>query len=257
MTAIDFTRDDDLRRLHSYFQKPPGLAYHYTSKQAAQNIDSGQLRLTRADYLADREEIEHGLSILSDTLGPDSPYMTLPDAIRERLSNCYVLSLSEDSDNAHLTNEYANPPGGILEFEYPMFHAHGFWHSVPEEDGSYRLHYFQDLYDQFDGFVIYDDDLKLEIIEFIVQLLPRMLDPATSAIERFGFVVHDLIVPFLLFKNSKFMDEAEYRIAFVRKAEGDNKYESCGLVRGNPIRHIAVRMPSSVASIVARTGDWT
>ena len=102
---------DNMRRLRSYFpstQRP--ALYHYTSHNNALSMADGEVWMTRADCLHDQEEIEHGLSILSEALGPHSPFSTIPNAIRKRLMNCYVLSLSQDSNNQYLVTEYARPP---------------------------------------------------------------------------------------------------------------------------------------------------
>lgn len=250
-----FTENEKIRTLLGYFAVKQGNVFHYTRTDAAENIVGGAVRFTRADTLVDKSEIEYGLTILEERLGEDSRFSSLPDAIRERLRRCYVLSLSYDPDNPYLKEQYSGAGGAILEFKKLPHYSHGFWHVTPNTDGSYRLHHFKDLYEVFEGNVIYDPDVQLEIIDLIIEILPEMIDGEPHIADYASFTFNYLLRPFLLSKNSNFSPEDEYRIVLVAKEATDDRFEVTTSDAETERIYVEARMPGSAIPSILDNSD--
>ncbi len=220
--VVYFREDSRLHELLSYFKLQQGPVYHYTNQLAAESMASGKIRLTRADCMEDQSEIQFGISLLAESLGTNSSYSSIPEDLKLRLEHCYVLSLTGDANNQHLRQHYGQH---LIEFANPAFLYLSGHHAVPNDTDGYNLHWFHDLYDGFEGNVIYDQITQQKIVDNIVELLPIIDNPETHIVDRSSFITKDLILPFLLFKRPNFEPEDEYRIILVRKHGIDDSFE--------------------------------
>ena len=248
---VTFTNSEAVKNLLGYFPLTPEPLYHYTTRDAAESMTEGRIRLTRADCLVDKSEIEYGLDLLSDAIDPAGPFVEIPAALRERLGQCYVLSLTSDPKNIYLAKEHCGEaPPSVLRFKNPHFWFLGAWHSTAQGDG-FRTSHFDGLYDVYEGTVIYDPDMQQEIVKVLVDSLPEAANPATHPSDRMHFVSALIVLPFLLFKRPRYAEEKESRIVVVKKWDTVQSFEQRSERKdGSPLVYIEANLAGKAAPII-------
>ena len=116
------------------------------------------------------------------------------------------------------------------------------WHAVPIDSDSFRLHHFSDLYDFFEGSVIYDMDSKQRTARLACKAFQEVVTPQSHVVDRFHFI-NILMKCCVLFKEDKFSYENEYRIALVSKNTNGETFENSREKQGRRLRYIAARWP--------------
>lgn len=205
------TDNERLTKILSQFQLTQGPLFHYTEMKAASAIVRGELWITRADDLSDEEEIQHGIQVFK-SVDDSSPVREIIKAAEDRLSHSYVMSLSLNPCNDYLWGKYAPKSGGRLEFGFDF--ADQFRFASP----------LFDLYESYEGKVIYGGEQQHEIAELIVAALPEIITDTPHIVDRQLF--ENAIFQCLLFcKRSMFEREEEVRIVLVRRDPAEQRFE--------------------------------
>jgi hypothetical protein len=213
----------------------------------------------QADYFLDSKEIEHGLKVLSvaaRTALSEPERMSFVDilkAVRERLQSCYVLSLSQDPESEYLQSNYARDSGVVLEFEEDFLRVlYTGWHAIPNGDDSFRCHYIVDIYDFFEGFVVYDDSHQQQLSTIACLAYRELLSTDAHIVDSCHFI-NILLQCLILFKSRKHKDEKEYRVAPVRMPRITESFEETRDRVGCRHVYIAVRIPIPRAAAIRAT----
>lgn len=254
-----FSSNKSVGELLLKFLPSQGSLFHYTDQAASIGIRRGEVRMTRADCFLDQSEIAYGLAILSEaartTLGAEEieSFNHVLGALRVRLQRCFVLSLSQDSDSDYLKSKYAGNGGAILEFQenFPvMFHGAS-WHSIPNGEGSGTVHLIADLYEFFEGFVVYDRARQLQLAEIACQTYRNIQSTDTHFVDKYHFI--DILIQCcVLFKRPEFEIEKEYRIALIRNQKDMQSFEETINHEGKNRTLIKVMIPSSSDAVRIR-----
>ncbi len=241
-----FSGSQTIHELLSQFPLSQGPLYHYTNQQAAEGISKGEIWVTRADCFFDSSEIQHGISIIADVARQELNdnvlvvFVSLLFVIRECLKQCYVFSLSLDRDNPYLTSRYGKGLAFPEDFPRRLFSMG--WHSVRNDGNSFRNYYFVDLYDFFEGSVIYDMDSKQRAARLVCEAFREIITPQAHIVDNFHFI-NILMTCCVLFKETKFANEEEYRAALVSKTANNESFEHSRTNKGRHIRYIAASGP--------------
>ena len=241
-------------RLLSQFEISQGPLFHYTRRIASAEIQRGKIRLTRADCFLDTKEIQYGLAVLTRA-GEDSldesqlpSFSELLKAIRARLQFCFILSLSKNPDSGHLRSTYSGVNGAVVEVpeNFPRVLYRG-WHATRTGDGSFGLRFVVDLYDFFEGNVIYDAKKQRRIAVMACEAWRELRSRDAHVVDGYHFI-DSLLRCLVLFKSSEFEVEDEYRIALVRRPEIAETFESTETRAGRTCHYVAVRIPNPQAA---------
>jgi hypothetical protein len=225
-----FCGNESVGELLSQFRCSQGPVFHYTGRDASIGITCGEIWMTRADCFLDQAEIAHGLAVLSEaaqtTLEEErESFSTILEVLRARLASCFVLSLSQDQKNEHLRKVYSGSDGAILEFQedFPRTLYTG-WHAIPKGDDSWSLHYVVDLYDFFEGFVVYDPAQKRRLAEMACQSYRSLRSTDAHIVDSHHFI--DVLMQcMILFKTPEHEAEVEYRVALIGRGEESKPFE--------------------------------
>lgn len=98
---------------------PNNILYHYTNAESLLNIlDSGEMWITKSNYMNDPEEIEYGLKIFNTEINKykssDKQYFEpLVNWIKgvHNYHDYFILSLSDNDDSLSLWDRYSNGRG--------------------------------------------------------------------------------------------------------------------------------------------------
>jgi len=204
-----------------------GNLFHYTHRQVANDIKKNrELWITRADCFLDDMEIKHGVKILKRVskckLKADSlkDFQLLVEAIHERLTNCYILSLSEDEHNTYLAEKYAKNETKVkFSPNFPMSlygrAGHRNANGVAYAIDSFILH---------EGFVEYEPRTQVEFAVKIIDIFKNMIDTEPHVVDAYQFV--GLLMQFVIFvKRKRFCKEREYRVSLVSAGKGVKVFE--------------------------------
>ena len=250
MRTICYFVDNDLvKKLLSRFPISQGNLYHYTSDEAAAGIAGGGIWMTRADCFLDESEIRYGESVIEEAAintlkEPDrSNFLGLLLDVRKRLSSTYVLSMSQDSCCEYLKDKYGE---NVIEFGemFPQSFSYEGMHSIPTGNDSYRCHFFDGLYRFFEGEVIYGREEQCDIAkEICIAYIDLISSENAHKVDVWHFI--DLMTKcLLLFKQSTFSSEREYRLTLTHIQDGGNDFEFSRNVKGKSSRYIKVSYPS-------------
>jgi hypothetical protein len=254
--VVHFCENELVRKLLDEFNVRQGPLFHYTSQEAASGIRSGEIWLTRADCFLDSSEINHGCDVLSSaataTLSAQEilSFHRLIDILHDRLKSCYVMSLSQCDSNEHLRLNYASKGGAILRFEetFPEELVNG-WHAVPMGNGRFSTHQLSDVYDPFEGFVVYDDTRKQQLAEIACGVFRQLYAADAHKADLHHFIAI-LIQCLVLFKEYYISPENEYRIALLRRRNITEDFEHRRDCRGATIIYVKVRIPDPVSDSI-------
>lgn len=236
-------------------QQSHGPFYHYTSQDAAKSMgEKGRLWLTRADCFLDEEEVHYGIDILLAEIeatggaATEEPYCTIDQSIREALRNSFVLSLTYESDNPYLLNEYGR---NIVKFNQNfrmLLSAASF--NVKEGQNNQVIH---EIYEILDGKVIYDIDSQRELARRVVTAIVNFQSMKfVDAIEKDMHLLRlreALLTAVILMKAPAFAAEAEYRFCLVRAPNNpdelnyDQERDGRGKLDGRKIFYTQVFLP--------------
>ena len=213
--------------------------------------------MTRADCFLDQAEIVHGLAVLSEAAQTTfkakerESFSIVLKALEARLHACFVLSLSQDRDNNHLKSTYAKKNGAILEFQedFPMIFYGASWHTIPNGNDSWSVRFIVDLYEFFEGFVIYDVARQLHLAEMACQSYRDIRSTDAHPADIYHFI--DILMRcMVLFKVPSFNAEKEYRFALIRNLGDVQSFEEAMVHNGKHRAYISVRIPSTDAEII-------
>ncbi len=244
-----FTGNDTVKELYSKFRLSQGPLFHYTSMGAINFMkNSSLLWITRSDSFLDESKIRFGLGIIRHAsdgiLKPSERKVieTFLSGIWEILKQSYIFSLTNNASNQYLLENYGN---SIVQFKegLPREILGTGWHSIPHGD-SYSLHYFIDLYELVEGYVVYDETEQLEIAKIAVKAIIELSNPLTNIVDIYH--IRRLLITFItLFKDCLYREEEEYRVTIVRKYDktGDDYNESRD-IRGKNIYYIKSFIPN-------------
>ena len=204
--------------------------YHYTSKDASIEINKGEIWITRADCFLDSREISHGIQILSGAANnylagnTKNYFVNLLSVFQSTLKNTYVMSLSQDSANQYLKNNYA-ANGAIIEFKWHFPEDIGAicWHSIPTSNDSHSIHHLSDLYSYFEGFVVYDGISQRDIARSVCEAYRDIRSSKAHFVDEIHFA-NVLTQCVVLFKEESYTPEKEYRIALIRNDNSSNPF---------------------------------
>ena len=210
---INLSNSKTVSSLWDYFPIPQPPQFHYTKIKRAKAMADGRIRLTRADCLVDPSEIDYGLGLLSDAIDSGGTFSGIPSLIKQGLKHCYVLSLSTDPCNEYLIKTYAGSCGAKVKFENAYFTLMAARNSPPVGLGDP----VDDLFTFYQGMVIYERDLQLEIVTKLEHALPEAFDDETHTVDRSHLLDTLIVMPSLLFKKACYAKEEETRFIAVAK----------------------------------------
>lgn len=243
-----FTGNDTVKELYSKFRLSQGSLFHYTSMTAIASMkNSSSLWITQSDSFLDKSEIQFGLDVVrhaSDCTLKLQERKVMEEfllGISEILKRSYIFSLTSNSSNQHLLENYGNI---IVQFRegLPREILGTAWHSVPHGD-SYSLHYFNDLYELVEGYVVYDEIEQFEIAKIAVKAIMELGNPTTHIVDIYH-IRKLLITCITLFKGCQHRKEEEYRVTIVRKYDKtDNDFNETRDNNGKKINYIKAIIP--------------
>ena len=219
-----------LNEFKPILKKPSDFVYHYTSKEAAKNIITGNtLRFTDRYYLNDYSEGKYIFELCKEHLEELMPDSQLRKALAIRLDEritqgqknrffVYQCSLTVDKDSLCMWNYYTNQDsiqGYNLIFDSKKITDA--IHPTPEIEGTNIPIY--------SGMVVYDQNEQLNILktilngfmEFAAKYDPNNRYENTIA----GAMIDKLSDQGVFFKKSCFSIENEFRVAISTYVEDD------------------------------------
>jgi hypothetical protein len=223
---VEFTESEIVKALYMEFKVHGDNLYHYTSVEKLESIQKGkELWITRSDSFLDDEEIKYGLDLLEVaakvTLSNDDVihFNKLLAGFGEFLKDSYIFSTTYNSSSDYLLKEYGR---NIIEFscDFSVSMSHISYHSIKNSDG-YNFHYFDDLYECVEGYVIYDRNSQRKIAEMAVKAMCKVTQQNGNIVD----ILHVrkiLLMCISLFKRESYHLEEEYRIVLIRKNSPDN-----------------------------------
>ena len=137
-----------------------------------------------------------------------------------------------------------NSIGAILEFQenFPIMFYGTSWHTIPNGDDSWSVHLIADLYEFFEGFVIYDEDRQLHLAKMACQSYQDIRSTDAHPADIYHFI--DILIRcVVLFKVSDFKVEKEYRFVLIRNRGGVLSFEKTMNHDGKHRACISVRIP--------------
>ena len=147
--------------------------FHFTDRGAAESMgERGHLWLTRADCFLDEREIHHGIDILLTAVAElggdlgDALHRAIDESVRLALRNAFVLSLTEQQDNAFLMEHYGQ---NVVRFEptFPMIlNAAAF-----NIKNGLNMQVVYEIYRVMQGKVIYDVEAQHELARRVARAL--------------------------------------------------------------------------------------
>lgn len=229
--------------------------YHFTDRGAAESMgERGHLWLTRADCFLDEREIHHGIDILLTAvaeLGGElgaALHRAIDESVRLALRNAFVLSLTEQQDNAFLKEHYGQ---NVVRFEptFPMMlNAAAF-----NIKNGLNMQVVYEIYRVVQGRVIYDVDAQQELARRVARALldlngmksedARQRDSLSMRMSDF------LLSAIVLMKAPSYAPEAEYRICLVRQPNNpdepvyDQERPGRGKLEGRQIVYTEIFLP--------------
>lgn len=245
-----------LESVHNMIEEIHEPLYHYTgNREAAKSIgEHGCLWLTRADCFLDDSEVHYGIDILLTAVaeiggkpGLDL-HRAIDDDIRAALRNAFVLSLTDQPDNAFHKEHYGR---NIVKFE-PNFqmtlNAAGF--NVKE---GLNCQVVYEIYRTLKGKVIYDPkhqhDLARRVTKAIVDFSGMTFSEAMDRDLHRVQLREMLLTAVVLMKAPSYEPEAEYRICLVREPNNpdepvyDQERRGSGKLEGKQIVYTQVFLP--------------
>ena len=165
--------------------------------------------------------------------------------LQVRLKSCFVLSLSQAPDSEYLRSNYAGDNGSVIEFQenFPRIVFHTGWHVTPSDGDSFRNHFVVDVYDFFEGFVVYDDPQQQRPATMACLAYQDLLSTDAHIVDSYQFI--DILMQCLvLFKSNEFEAEEEFRVAFIRRHGIIERFEETRDCAGCCKLYIKVRIPS-------------
>jgi len=252
-----FCQDEAIGRLLVEFRMSQGPLFHYSDRIAASGIRNGKIWMTRADCFLDPREIGHGLEVLS--LAARSAHSELEgkqfldalEALRARLRSSYVLSLSLDPESDYLKTNYAGADGVALEFEstFPHLLYNLGYHAESQDGGSFRRSFVVDVYDLFEGFVVYDKVRQHRLAAMACLAHSSLVSASSHPVDVYHFI-NVLVQCLILFKSQEFAAENEYRVALVQQHGITESFEKTRDCRGRRSSYIEVSVPPAVAAAI-------
>lgn len=254
-TICYFVENDLVKKLLSRFPISQGNLYHYTSDEASYGISGGELWMTRADCFLDESEIRYGESVIEEAAidalkEPDrSNFLGLLLDVRKQLSLTYVLSMSQDSCCEYLKDNYGK---NIIEFSemFPQSFSYEGMHSVQTGHDSYRCHFFDDLYRFFEGEVIYVREEQCDIAKEICKAYIDLISSEKAHKVDVRHFIDLMTKCLLLFKQSTFSQEREYRLALTHIQGGGNDFEFSRDIKGEDSHYIKVSYPQKCLNTI-------
>lgn len=142
-------------------------------------------------------------------------YLSILDSLTRNLRQCFVWSLSQEANNDFLKANYSGDHGAILKLPSNFSHTvRSGWHLTPTGDG-YSANYACDLYDQLEGFVVYDPTEQDEIAKLACNAYAS-LNAVLNTYDKLQRIItaHHLRTALtqclILFKKPCFLEEKEY-----------------------------------------------
>lgn len=219
-----------IEKLLRKFRISRGLLYHYTSEEVASSICDGEFWLTRADCFEDKSEIEYGEKLLRQvansllSLSEQQLFIKLLSDAKTSLSLTYVMSLSQDLGNPHLLETYGR---AIVAFEehFPISFRHTEMHSIPIDNGGFQAHFLENLYEFFEGLVIYDEEEQLQISSDICEAHKKFLNAKCIHKTDYWHFVEIVKRCLILFRQNSYFPEREYRLSISYLDATPNTFE--------------------------------
>jgi hypothetical protein len=206
----------------------PASVYHYTSVDSIQSIiESKCLWLSRSDHMNDQVEVTYGLGVLLQLLSERSgsrisELMEFVEVLRNHPLQVFVFSSAFGEDSLAHWNAFSNNDGVCIEFSLARLstllnHAH---QTAQISQGAYRPIFYQDLFQQRLGRVLYDAEIQNQYANKAIDACLGALGDESVPIGVRWFTVREIFLTItLFFKAPEFYAETEYRLCLIGKED--------------------------------------
>ncbi len=202
----------------------PSALFHYTSIGAFQSIiDTNCLWLSRSDHMNDEIELVYGAEVLLTLLAKRKgrhiqELQGLVEAMRDKFLPVFVFSSALGENSLAHWNGFSNDDGVCIEFFLSQLSSlvHHASHSVKVSHDSYRSVFYQDIFQQRVGRVIYDQKIQEYYVNKAIDTSISYLDEESLPIGVRWLSVREFFITLMLFfKSPEFYAETEYRLCLI------------------------------------------
>jgi hypothetical protein len=209
---------NEARRHNLLPKKHPKVVYHYTSLEGLIGIiENKAVWMTDYGYLNDRQELNYGVSLVSETL-KKMLETDIPPSVKELLSEwekniqkvpnrVCISSFSSDSDSLSQWRAYGPVAIGLPVNELSLHVADGLFQNVEYDPITQEKLVAIYLNHLINAFIVDSEEGRLGNIADIYHKQDRLLD----------FII--------FFKNPAFKSESEYRLAYINDPEILEKFD--------------------------------